>query len=315
MKRVFLTGALSLTVIGALAVLLAVQAQDSSRSSHPTMQASEPPFNADKTPVKDADKPAVQPAAISAIRPRPDYDPAKDPTRPGYVMMKEATELWRAGDLDAAEGKCREALQVFRTYIANLPKDLPGDATYMLGKPKTILANIQLAKGQYKAALEGYREVTDDFSKVHTSSSEFDIFLNVALCYIRLGDYEKAKKFYSNEILLNDSSVSKEELPGTDNPRALEASILLTRGTMAQPKEALTDYESASKLAPRNGMLAYVQARTLMDLKRYDEALPMFTRAVRFGNPAQIKSAKSTMIQMWPRAKAEAAIREAAKIP
>ena len=314
MKRVFLTGALTLTTLSALAALLAVQAQDSRRSYQPTMQASEPPFNANKAPVKETDKLAAQPAAISAIRPRPDYDPAKDPRRPGYVMMKEAAELWRAGDLDAAEGKCRKALQFFRTYIANLPKNLPGDATYLLGEPKTILANIQLAKGQYKAALEGYREVTENFSMVHTSSSEYDIFLNVALCYIRLGDYEKAKKFYSDEILLRDSNFSKEDLPGTDNPRALEASILLACGTLANAEGALANYESAIKLAPRNGVLAYRQAMLLMRLKRYDEALPMFARAVRFGTGEDAKDAKNRM-GAFPATQCEAAMQAAAKIP
>ncbi len=292
MRRVFLTGTIGIVIVGALAALLAVQAQDNSAGQR-TTQAIEPPQD-----VKEVALPAPV-KGQSKVPQNPNYDPAKDPMKPGDDRVKAARELLHKGDLDAAERKCREAIKIFRgSYAADWPKELLGD--------------IQLAKGQYEEALESY-------GVARSHSANPGLSLNVAFCFIRLGDYKNAKKSYSDRYLLRNTGVNKEDLPGIDDVRALEASILLARGAEARStgdyKEAVANFEPALKLAPRNGMLAYVQARTLMDLKRYDEALPMFTRAVRFGNPAQVKSAKSTMIQMWPRDKADAAIRDAAKIP
>ena len=106
-------------------------------------------------------------------------------------------------------------------------------------------------------------------------------------------------------------------MPGTDNPRVLEASILLARGGEARGtgdiKEAMANYEPALKLAPRNGLLAYVQALSLMDLKRYDEAFLMWARVARFGKGKRAAEAKY-QLSLRP-AEREAAIREAAKIP
>ena len=81
--------------------------------------------------------------------------------------------------------------------------------------------------------------------------------LNVALAYVRLGNYLQAKKFYSDQDVLQYKSIKAEYLPGTDNIRLLEASILLGRGLdtffTGQKEESFDNFAAANKIVPENG--------------------------------------------------------------
>ena len=96
-----------------------------------------------------------------------------------------------------------------------------------------------------------------------------------------------AKRFYSDQAVLQYSSIKAEDLPGTNNPQSLEASILLARGLDAffsdRNQEALADLDAAGRLAPRNGLIPYYAGMSLVHTNRAAEATPYFRRAAQYG--------------------------------
>jgi len=86
---------------------------------------------------------------------------------------------------------------------------------------------------------------------------------------------------------LKYSSIRKDDLPGTDNLRSLEASILMALGAeadvTADPQNALPHYKRAAMLSPRNWLLGELTGKCLDELKQYDEAVPYYKRAVQYG--------------------------------
>ena len=223
-------------------------------------------------------------------------------------IEKEARQLLKERRFDEAEATCRRSLAVSikaRNGVAF------NSASWQL------LGEIYLAQ-------ERYRDAIDAFDKARLFTRDDELDLKTALAYVRLGDLEKASRFYSPEkryakLPEEQRKERLAQLPRGKDTKSVEANIfcaLAGEKTMyGEEEEAAENYQKALDLFPRNGYFSCQLARHLMRLKRYDEALPMFALATHFGNPKQAKDARSTMLQRWPRAQAEAAMQAAAKIP
>ena len=102
-----------------------------------------------------------------------------------------------------------------------------------------------------------------------------------------LGNDEMARQFYSDQSILQYSSISPRDLPGTNTHQTLEASILLAQGLdeylTSRQQEAFEDFNIATKLARRNGLAPYYAAKCLLELKRFQEAIPYFEQAAKYG--------------------------------
>ena len=252
--------------------------------------------------------PFSQSISTTKISRNPDDDSNKNPLggQPPYGghLRADIIKLLRAGKLDEAERKVSAAIAFLRSK------------NFVDGNLDRLLADIQLEKGEYRKALENYH-VNRPASMRHIPHYA-ELCLKIALCYLRLGEIEASKKFYGYATNNKLGQSVSAELPGVADRRALEASILTNLGfyaeTVADSERALNFYQAANKMAPQNSLLLYRQAMLLMWLKRYDEALPMLARAVRFGNTHDAKDAKNRMA-VFPVAEREKAMREVANIP
>ena len=304
MKRILLITTLSVTILGTLTALTVAQNRSGSSqkvSGFNEITASKlTPTNYNRPRTSTSvDETASSKTALPPID--PNYDPTTHPWWPGFQMRNEANRLYRAGEWDAAEIKCRQALKFFR-------------GTYLSGSENRLLGEILFEKGEYREALESYG--VNRPASIRQIPNYSELCIKIGLCYIQLGEITKAKQFY--HYALKDPTLAPLtiNLPGEANPRALKASLLALHAFRFSfdPNSSLRYLQTAAELAPKNGLIAYRQAEILVDLKRYDEALPKYARAMRFGNAHDAKDANSRMIQLWPAAEREKALREAAKI-
>ena len=174
MKRILLITTLSVTVLGTLTALTV--AQNRSVSSQEISGFNEVMRPRLATSVVEA---ASSKTALPPID--PNYDPTTNPWWPGFQMKQEANRLYRAGEWDAAEIKCRQALKFFR-------------GTYLSGSENRLLGEILFEKGEYKEALESYGVNRPASMRQIPNYSEMCI--KIGLCYIHLGETAKAKQFY-----------------------------------------------------------------------------------------------------------------------
>ena len=210
--------------------------------------------------------------AISALPPDPQSDrEMRASYAPSDVFRKQAQALYEAGDLTGAETACLDALNS-PPIIHGQPQHVPFVAP--------LLGRIYLKDGQYAKAIYWLQG-----AKQHTVDSGLD--LNLALAYVRLGDYKNASRLYSDQSILrylsDGEGVLTQDLPGTNSPKALEASILFARGLdthfEARDDEALVDLQAANRLAPDNPLIAYHCATILSEERRFAEATPLYERA------------------------------------
>ncbi len=195
---------------------------------------------------------------------------------PSTKAEQNARQLFREGKLAEAEVECRRAIA-----IAPLFNGKPFDGTAL-----PLLGDILLAQGHNHDALECYLRIVT--SSVPDDPQKPKPNLNAALAYCRLGNFEMAKKYAPDQVLINlTDNKSLADWPGTSDIHALEASLLMVRGfdlaSSAQHLEALSYLEPASKLAPKNWLIARAMGNVLCDLKRYKEAASYFLRAEQQG--------------------------------
>lgn len=191
---------------------------------------------------------------------------------PGTQMMQQARSLMRAGDLSGAERVCLEAVDVFQ-------------GTPSVASAQQLLGEIYLAGGQNEKALRSFH-AGNQYTQNPTLS------LDVALAYCRLGNYEQARRFYSDQAILQyhvaGKDINPQDLPGTDSPQSLEASILLARGIdaffEARKDDALADFATAAHLGEENPLIHYYNGMALLHQGRYAEAAPHFQAAASSGH-------------------------------
>ena len=191
---------------------------------------------------------------------------------PSDAFRKEAMSLYQSGDMTGAETACLKALNA-PPVIQGQPQHVPFVAE--------LLGKIYLKEGQYEKAVQFFQS-----ARPNTAGGSLD--LNLALAYVRLGDYKHAQEFYSDQATLRYyPQGDAHDLPGTNSPGNLEASILLARGLDAYLEhrydDALPDLQRANKLAPNNALIAYHCAQILSDKGRYSEAAPLYKIAAATG--------------------------------
>ncbi len=218
-------------------------------------------------------------------------------------LAAEARALLASGDLSGAE---RAALGA----LAATP-NVQGGIRPLHTLP-LLLGDIYLREGKYEKALQWYLP-----SRQNVWRMGGGLNLDVALCYARLGNYEQARRFYSDQELLQYSSIHSEDLPGTDSPQALEASIQMARGMDAflsgRKQEAFEDMGEAARLAPADGLIPYYQGMSLVHMGRYSETLPYFARAATFGHGKVARDSQSR-IAGWPAQERQKAMQQAAQL-
>lgn len=190
--------------------------------------------------------------------------------------LSEARSLYASGNLLGAEQACLASMAA--TPIIGGQKQPAPFVPRLLGR-------IYLAEGQNQKALEWFRST-------YSNTVDSSIDLDVALAYCRLGNYEQARRFYSDQAILQYHVAGKDadaqDLPGADSPQSLESSILLARGIdaffEARKNDALADFAAAAILVPQNPLIHYYSGMALLHLGRYAEAALHFQSAASSGH-------------------------------
>ena len=199
---------------------------------------------------------------------------------PSEALRKQGQDLYEAGDLAGAEQTYLKALDAAPTFGGYMKPSEPLIARQ--------LGQAYLKDGQYDQTIHwlgGSRK------SLTTVGGGLD--LDLALAYARKGDYKTAKSLYSDRSIQQYHFAGKDvllsDLPGTDTPKALEASILLARGLdayfEARKEDALDDFQAANQLAPNNAFIAYYCAELLSDKGHYTEAISLFQCAQKGRDP------------------------------
>lgn len=226
-------------------------------------------------------KQAAKPSSAVPPRPRRFGPTERDPV--WEAAFAEARRLEAEARAQFRSGNLAEAEQVaHRAWQTSLGLTGEGQALPTIA---LLLGDIRLRQGRYEDALRYYLPTGQ-------STWRSGLNLDVALCYVRLGNYEAARRSYSDEAVLqyvpqDQRSEYHRSMPGMASPRALEASILFARGNESAMSgshaEAISDFEAAGKLAPTNGLVAYCAGTSLVYLNRPAEATPFFRRAAQYG--------------------------------
>lgn len=124
--------------------------------------------------------------------------------------------------------------------------------------------------------------------------------VDVALCYLRLGDEASARRIYQNQSLdYAEYLRAADDLPDTTSLVGLETSILLSRGSMAQKEagylQAASDYLAAQRLMPGNGYLAFSLAMSLQMLERFADAKKYYELAISIGQGKYVDFSKTEL--------------------
>ena len=263
MKKVMLS-----IVLVVMAIRLAV-AQTEQAKSKPVAQN---PASGTQKPMGDISRNPMSPEMVREI------EAAFVPTN---EAAKNARKLFLAGKLIEAEAECRRAVFISPTTANGKPCNT---------RALQLFGEMCLLQKRNKEALESFLACYHN-----TRSTELD--LDVALAYCRLGNYDMAMQWYSDQVLLQNYGITPQDLPGTLNLRSLEASVLLARGGQASGhaayQEALIYFEAAGKLAPHNGLIASMTGEMLSNMGRHTpEYAPYFRLAAQYGHGRVAADAK-----------------------
>lgn len=215
---------------------------------------------------------------------------------PSRQLEKEAKRLYASGDLSGAEQSCQQSLSA-APIIDGRQQKMPF--------VQRLLGRIHLRQGRNQDALKAFQSC---YSSIPDAGQNLDI----AIAYARMGDYEHARKFYSDQAILQyrltDEPLKPEDLPGTSNLKSLEASALLARGVDAffehRQDEALDDFMVSERLAPDNALVAYYCAQTLLEKGRGVEAIPRLKRVSASPRARIFGDVKGTAYSVEAQAKA-----------
>jgi len=125
-------------------------------------------------------------AQVEALRqhhePQGETPPEEQASAEGYAQLWDATQLYEQGLMDYNARRYDRAAGIFRQVMERDPQgDLADNARYWLGE-------CQFAQGDFRAALESFRQI---FGFARTEKYD-DSQLKIGLCYMRLGDDESA---------------------------------------------------------------------------------------------------------------------------
>jgi len=202
----------------------------------------------------------------------------------GGALRKQAQALLQAGRFDEAEQVCREEIAFYEPFgTAALAHEGLGD--------------ILLAKGEYQKALDEYVV----FSRNGDSNT---LYLNIALCYVRLGDLEKARKavqsYPEKQIAQLAADPPVEGARSTGDLKSMELVLMLALAGVhsGDSPEALKYLLAAEKLAPDDWEIADTIGQRLDYMARYDDAIPYYKRAIRLGGD-KVSYRHRTRVEMF----------------
>lgn len=192
---------------------------------------------------------------------------------PAEALRKQGQVLYAAGDFTGAEQAYLNAIDA-APVVDGQKQDMPF--------VKVLLGQAFLKDGKYDEAIHWLGGARNNTSTVGGGMG-----LDLALAYLRAGDYKSAAQLYSDGATLQyhlaGKDVLPQDLPGTDTPQALEASILLARGLDAyfesRKDDALADFQAAHRLRPGNALIAYHCGELLSRSGHGAEAVPLLEKA------------------------------------
>ena len=211
--------------------------------------------------------------------------------KPSTAVEKRARELLKAGQILAAEEECRKAVAL--SPRISTPSTGPVIANSEAVK---LLGEIYLREGKNREALKTFLP-----SLPHTAGSGPN--LNVVIAYCRLGDFQNAKRYYSDSMIQtvkhewqSFGGLSDADIPGTRTLATLEASALYSIGldirAEARVEEALEYLLAAERLVPKNPLIAHAVAGTYMRLHNPEEAWPRYQTVMARGHGTLVSRSK-----------------------
>ena len=265
-------------------------------------QPSSSTFNVVAHPLNSPD----EPKSATKTRNEKFQKEADEANKRESVANKKAQQLFEEGHLAEAEQACYDALAV--------SLKINGESTDIVAK--LLLGDIYRDQERYKKAIE-----VDQDALRHGTGDGVD--LNLAWCYLKLGDLKNAHRFYSEEKFFADLPANQKNddlsmLPGDKTPKTMEVSLLYARGcendSHAEVEKANALWKKALELAPRNALAAYKIARNLDFLGKGDEAVPYWARAAVFGKGYVAQQGERALKNHLMPDKIEQALRDAQKI-
>jgi len=223
------------------------------------------------------------------------------------IANKKAQQLFEQGRLAEAEQACYDALAVSLKINGE-----PTDTTAM-----QLLGDVYREQKRYKEAIEVYG------NSLKHGIGDDDVPLNIAWCYLKLGDLKNAHQFYSEEKFFADLPPAQKamyiiSLPGTKTPKTMEASLLFALGCEksghADVDNSVPYFKKALLIVPHNALIAYKCARDLARFSRKEEAVPYWARAVVFGKGFIAEESLIDLHNYLMPDKVEQALSEAKKI-
>lgn len=208
----------------------------------------------------------------------------------GGGLHKKAQALLRAGKLEEAERVSREEIAFYEKF---------GEATIS----RQLLGDILLAKGQYEEALQEY-------AVLRRSGWSTTLHINIALCYVRLGGLDKAVEAYRDQIETElGPGPHLENIPGTEDLKSMEITLLLKLADVysGSSGEALKYLKAVAELKPDDWAITERIGLTLYRLKRYDEAIPYYKRALELGGD-KVSDRTRTRVEMYERQQQDALV-------
>ncbi|RZM12236.1 MAG: tetratricopeptide repeat protein, partial [Pedobacter sp.] len=184
---------------------------------------------------------------------------------------RKARELLDNGNLAAAKAEALKSLKASPTV----------NGISLAVRPNMLLGEIALLQGNNEEALRY-------FTSLRKNSMVDGLDWNIAVCYVRLGNYTEAKRYYSEDGFLKmATNLTRNDLPGTRTPRQLEASILAAlaaeAATVGQNEKALRYLDAAAQVAPNNAWILHSWGMTFMRLKQVAQAHAAFQQVVKLG--------------------------------
>ena len=189
-----------------------------------------------------------------------------------------AVTLTGQADCLKALGQLDEAVEKYQQSITQAEK-LKDFRSVAVGKGQ--LADVLRRQGKYTEAIAGYEAARVIFEQQNEPSTVGNAWHQLGMVYEQAGDNDKAEAAYRQSL----------EIFTQINEQAKQAASLNQLGNLyddqlGRPEEAITFYRQAADIAVELGDLANEGlshnniAKTLVKLKRYDEARSEILRAI-----------------------------------
>jgi len=143
-----------------------------------------------------------------------------------------------------------------------------------------LRSKILILQGKYEQALAVYLKQAHGDHRVMSTEE--------ALCYVKMGNFEKARPAFPNDYIKTAVCLKAKDLPNPETATGLEACLWLTLAmeeSLQAPLRKLDFYKKAEALAPSSAGILYYEGRTMTQLGYSYEAIQAkYERAYRNGD-------------------------------